>query len=470
MFSKRSNALSFISMAMLFLLTSCTSLLPVLPTVILSSSTTLGVVPLAVTLHARTVIPGKASAEEWTFVWDLGDGTTAEGASITHTYTRLGRYRARLSASLGEDFATERSLTINVLAAPQFDITRYATGLMPMATAVIDMNLDAQNDLISANAKSHSISVFLADGSTFVSTPYTYQALKSPSGALQPQAIAVGDINADTLPDLIVLNPPDDNLTLLFGNGIGGFQTPSGYHIPSPQQAVVADFDGDQYDDVIVVGRVGTHSKIMFMQGKGTGELTLGHTIFEHFLITDIEAGDVDNDGDLDLVLSTKGFGVEILVLLNEGNGQFAAPLEVLLETKPNNLVLFRANQDDNLDIMTANVDGTLSLLLGDGSGAFDVVLNVVTHFEQVSNLVAADLNGDATKDIVFQYQRGEKSDIAMLLGDGQGHFSEMLLLDGFYGAMFPVVSSINNDNLKDLVLVSPDTNELLLAINKTPQ
>jgi PKD repeat protein len=34
--------------------------------------------------------------------WDLGDGTTADGASVTHVYEEPGRYTARLIATDSE--------------------------------------------------------------------------------------------------------------------------------------------------------------------------------------------------------------------------------------------------------------------------------------------------------------------------------------------------------------------------------
>jgi hypothetical protein len=70
----------------------------------IQASATLGAAPLAVTLTAT----GSAA----TYRWDLGDGTTAEGAVVTHTYT-AGRFTATVTD--GESSASVQIVSVGVV-------------------------------------------------------------------------------------------------------------------------------------------------------------------------------------------------------------------------------------------------------------------------------------------------------------------------------------------------------------------
>lgn len=61
----------------------------------INAPTNIGVVPFKVTLSAEIV----GGTEPYTCTWDLGDGTTAEGLSVTHTYKSPGIYRVQLTCS-----------------------------------------------------------------------------------------------------------------------------------------------------------------------------------------------------------------------------------------------------------------------------------------------------------------------------------------------------------------------------------
>ena len=77
------------------------------PAVSAAASVARGAIPLAVTFTAA----GDAAS----YRWELGDGTTAEGAVVTHVYERPGAYAARV---IGTDVGGETAeATVNVLAA-----------------------------------------------------------------------------------------------------------------------------------------------------------------------------------------------------------------------------------------------------------------------------------------------------------------------------------------------------------------
>jgi len=87
------------------------------PAVTVHASPLSGQAPLAVTLTA--------SGDPADYTWNLGDGTTATGAVVHHTYRQLGHYHAVVTATSGTDTSTA-SVTV----------TAYSLSLHGRPTAV----------------------------------------------------------------------------------------------------------------------------------------------------------------------------------------------------------------------------------------------------------------------------------------------------------------------------------------------
>ena len=99
---------------------------------------------------------------------------------------------------------------------PTFDVA----GNTPQSVAVGDFNGDGSQDLATANAGSANVSVLLGNGAGGFAPPTSFNA-----GA-QPRSVAVGDFNGDGMLDLVAANENSANVSVLLGNGLGGFATP----------------------------------------------------------------------------------------------------------------------------------------------------------------------------------------------------------------------------------------------------
>jgi Bacterial Ig-like domain (group 3)/FG-GAP-like repeat len=183
----------------------------------------------------------------------------------------------------------------------------YATSL-----AVADVNADGKLDLLVANecavgsncSTSGGASVLLGNGDGTFRAALTYG-----SGGQFPYSVAVGDLNGDGKPDLLLVNQCADSvcangaLGVLLGNGTGNFPAASSTTIPAYSFAslALADFDGDGKMDVASAGAV-------LLLGNGDGSfqnsLSLGFAGFG------IVAGDFNRDGRPDLALG----GVSVLL------------------------------------------------------------------------------------------------------------------------------------------------------------
>ena len=110
-------------------------------------------------------------------------------------------------------------------------------------------------------------------------------------------------------------------------------------------------------------------------------------------------AGDVDRDGDDDLLVCDPGFGVYLLRC--QGDGTFAPAVKIPEAGQSRTLVLGDFDQDGALDIATANrEEGATRVLLGNGDGTFKAPQKI-SFGGLPHSIVALDFNGDAVLDLV---------------------------------------------------------------------
>jgi FG-GAP-like repeat len=125
-----------------------------------------------------------------------------------------------------------------------------STGAAPSDVGTADVNADGKADLIVANTDGNSVSILLGNG-----TGGFANATGSPVGGLTgPEGTVAADFNADGKLDLAVANTGTTNLSILLGNGAGGF-TASGSPLAAggaPTTVVAADLTGDTKPDLAV--------------------------------------------------------------------------------------------------------------------------------------------------------------------------------------------------------------------------
>lgn len=126
-------------------------------------------------------------------------------------------------------------------------------GADPFFAATADFNKDGKLDVVVANRGDDTITILLGDGQGGFAP-----AAGSPVGGFSfPRAIGIGDFNGDGNPDLAVvnesLNSSVGTVSILLGNGAGGFVAASGSPVavgPGPVSIAVADFNGDGNSDL----------------------------------------------------------------------------------------------------------------------------------------------------------------------------------------------------------------------------
>lgn len=144
-------------------------------------------------------------------------------------------------------------------------------GSLPVWVAVGDFNGDGIQDVAIANGGSNNVTILLGNGSGGFSA-----AAGSPFAVgTYPTSIAVGDFNGDGIQDLAVPNR-DNNVTVLLGNGSGGFGAAAGSPFAvgtNPSSVALGDFNGDGRTDLVASNDLSNNITILLGEPAGTGSV-----------------------------------------------------------------------------------------------------------------------------------------------------------------------------------------------------
>ena len=333
---------------------------------------------------------------------------------------------------------------------------RTATGTPPVSgqasvasLIVADFNGDGIPDIIQWGFSGvAAITLQAADGSV-LSTGSV------PIGATSVYGLT-GDFNGDGKQDLAIANNDDGlgtgSVWILLGNGDGTFQTAKIAAVKgNPFNIAIGDFNGDGNLDVAVTQSFLTTDDVVWvLLGNGDGSLRSPVSYLAGGALPDsILAADFNNDGNLDLAVSSDGANT-FAVLLGKGDGTFKPPLVSPGGTGGSgHLAYDDFNRDGNLDLAIAyQLTNSISMLMGKGDGTFQPAANYVTGSEPDS-LAVEPLN-----DGTFALFTMDQISGNMIVSPGSSDGTLTLPLIHTVGGMPTAVAAadLNGDNIPDVV------------------
>ncbi|MGE3242498.1 MAG: FG-GAP repeat domain-containing protein, partial [Pirellulales bacterium] len=292
-------------------------------------------------------------------------------------------------------------------------------------------------DIVVVNTSSSDISVLLGNGDG------TFQPQRRFDATAAPYAMAVGDLNNDLIPDVVVIDSTSDPTAqgaVLLSRGDGTFQLPKPFSLPDREpnrtnSILIVDVNRDGKNDLVERDFI-SGTTIFLGNGDGTFQLNAESIIGASG--PGLAVADLDGDGDLDVVTTQNNTSNVVYVLQNPDGtfeaepwvqevGQFPAAVQVVdvasvIEVDGEKVAVF-GTPDGLPDLVVANNGYTLPTLSGPANvvvmaglkrnGAFDGFTDPVeiAPAKGPLDVKVADINGDAPDD--------KPDDIVLLDRDG---------------------------------------------------
>jgi hypothetical protein len=283
----------------------------------------------------------------------------------------------------------------------------YATGLNPDSVTSADVNGDGKADLIVANKGSNTVSVLTNKGDgTFIKVDYATGISRSAfSRPYVNEAFVVSsDVNGDGKADIVVTNPGSNTVSVLINNGNGTFAAKVDYATGiDPRCVTVADVTGDGSSDLVVANVFNDTVSVLTNNGNGTFAAKIDYPTGS-FPVS-VTSGDFNSDGKIDLVVTNFTSSLNtISVLLNNGDGTFAAKVAYATGDIPCFVTTGDVNGDKTTDLIVANYgSNSVSVLTGNGDGTFATKIDYAPGYYPVS-VASSDLNGDGNAELIVAY------------------------------------------------------------------
>jgi hypothetical protein len=335
---------------------------------------------------------------------------------------------------------------------------RYSVGTEPMDVVEVDLDNDGVLDLATADYEADEVSVLIGDGDGGFEVAASYPAGNGPI------SLAAADFDLDGDMDLATANEIDDTVTILHGDGSGVLASPVAYPAGDTPRAIAAGLiNGDNRHDLIVVNSHDNNVALLVAMADGG---------FASPLIREVGNGpvavalaDVDQNGTLDVMVANRDDGT-VSVLIGNGNGVIAPAMDYAVGNGPVALLAADANGDGIPDIIAANQDDDeIAVLVNTGSGLFRSPSSHATS-KGPMDLTMGDFSGDCVMDLAVVSDPPGK--VTIMHGDGGGGFSvgtETYFVDTQSNAL--AAADFNNDLRMDLAVARTKADDVSLALAK---
>ncbi len=297
------------------------------------------------------------------------------------------------------------------------------SGSGPYFVAAGEFNGDGRPDLAVADYFSNDVTILLGNGSGGFAQP----AGSPVAAGLGPAAIAVGDFNGDGRSDLAVAGNGSGDVTILLGNGAGGFTQPGGSPIgtgPGPISVAVADFNLDLKPDIAVADNLSNNVTILLGNGAGGFTQAAGSPVGAGSGPMSVAAGLLNGDGMPDLAVANNQSN-NVTILLGNGAGGFtqAAGSPVAAGSGPVAVAIADLGGGGGRDLAVVNNQSdTVSILLGNGSGGFAPAPGLpVPAGPAPASIAVADFNLDGRPDLAVVASGNDT--VRIVIGDNTGRF-----------------------------------------------
>ncbi len=322
-----------------------------------------------------------------------------------------------ISICLGNDTAYFSDSTV------EFEV-----GDGPWAIYAGKINDDTLVDLAVACDNSGTVAILYNEGDSTFGNAY------SKAVRVRCRSIAGADLNNDGCIDLVTGNASMEHISVLLNNCFGTFEDAVNYMITDLNEKdtigdpawsiAVADFDGDEFNDLAIAGFLTDSVHIQLNDGSGGfGDPLLNSSYRTGKAPRAIGAADLNGDGAVDLATANYNSN-SVSVFLNNGSGGFSGAANYPTGIQPTSISLADFDGDGDIDLATTSVTFmAVNVLENNGAGSFTGMCTYQTGDEPFA-IFSIDINQDDLKDIfvanrsVYRVPSDYPSSVILLLND----------------------------------------------------
>ena len=311
----------------------------------------------------------------------------------------------------------------------------------PRSPILVDLDGDQIKDLVVANDRAISIRLGLGSGR------FDAQWDMATRGRLSD--LAALDLNADGALDLAAPDLDNGRVVVFLGHGDGTFESRAEFPVASqPRSMAVGDLNGDRWPDMVVGG-----SDVFILHGTSFGTLEPRNVLSDIFA-DDLQLADLNGDRVLDLV------GLRwnsLVVLLGEGNGWFTSPLVSPAEQFSTELIAVDLDADSMLDVVVVNSDSrSVSVYRGRGDGSLNAPVSYSAGIIP-TGVQAADFDHDGVLDLAVA--SSNTNELLILDGLDDARFAPPRTYPtGFQPNDGSVVGDLDEDGNVDVLVMAGQT------------
>ncbi|MBW7867611.1 MAG: T9SS type A sorting domain-containing protein [Brumimicrobium sp.] len=325
--------------------------------------------------------------------------------------------------------------------------------------AAADINNDGNLDILVVNFNMNRLAIIYGNGDGTFQTPIGYTT------SFGPNSIAVGDFNNDGLPDVAVAGN-GNNIDFFFNNislpgtltSIAPFVLPGGVN---PSDIIAMDLDLDGNMDVATSNSGGASVSVIF--GDGVGGFSLGGTYAADLGTSGISSGFFNNDIYPDIAVTNENANT-ITVFINDGTGSLSTGISYSAGAKPLSIDILDFNNDGKIDLAAINADdNTISLYEGNSDGTFQNQ-KIIYAKNYPTDIVTGDFDTDGNDDIIHSCLIGAV--MPAYFGDGSGDFDLGNMVNTGNSPKDISVNDFDGDGKEDYVVVNYDDNTASIYLN----
>jgi len=275
------------------------------------------------------------------------------------------------------------------------------------------------------------------------------------------------DIDGDGDLDVLASSRTDGTITLFRNyDGQGNFKIEFiATNIPSLESIHAADLDGDGDIDIVAASSA-TDTVFWYKNTDGLGTFAAPQIIVSGFdYPIDLISADLDGDNDLDIIVGFAGADRVGWFENTDGAGNFGTIQDItLLADNTHEIAAGDIDNDGDIDILSSSAnDGTLAWYENtDGFGTFGAQ-QLIVSIENARTISVADFDGDGALDVVgssLTYDALKWYENV----DGQGTYGASHLIantgpGNFSTSHYP--ADFDGDGDTDIAVVFPGTNQI---------